>query len=443
MGKYFYNNIKNYTLRNMSSFHTPGHKGNKVFDMDLWKFDLTELPDTDSLYEACAAILKSELSAQKLFGTQRTLISAGGNTLCIQSMIRLASLSKKTFISGRNIHRSAVSAMALLGIQPKWVLPSKDTDKGETSSRIKSEDIARLLNESSGGCAVYITSPDYYGVISDIKSISNECKKRDSFVIVDNAHGTHLKFCGKSLHPTEMGAVMSADSAHKTLPVLTGGAWLHIMDESFISNAKQAMALFGSTSPSYLIMTSLDACADYLECRGCEDFSVLEKKVESIKEIAKYKGICVTQGLCDPVRITLVTPCVGYSGYEFAMYLRNCGIEPEFFDENCVVLIPSPFNVPDDWSRLEDALLNFKEKDKKEEKCTLYSYLPEVKITLREALMAECVKVGIEDASGRTAGEIACPCPPGIPVVMPGEVIGEHEKQLLKNYGISYICVVK
>lgn len=443
MKKRLYDTLKEYNKLGMSSFHTPGHKGFKIFNDDLWKMDLTELPDTDSLYEASGAILESELSAQKLFETKRTLISAGGDTLCIQTMIRLASMEKKSFIAGRNVHRSAVSAMALLGIQPKWVLPSKDAGVG-MPGRIKAKDIAHVLDEAGGDCAVYITSPDYYGVISDIKAISDECKKRNSFVLVDNAHGTHLKFLEKSLHPLDMGAVMSADSAHKTLPVLTGGAWLQISDDSLARYAKQAMALFGSTSPSYPVMASLDVCLDYLKHNGYEDFYILEKKVKNIKNISEQKGIYIPQGLCDPLRISLMSSSIGYSGYDFAKYLRNFKIEPEFFDKNYIVLIPSPFNLNEDWDRLEDAILNIKEKKIfLQNNNYLINFLPNVKMTLREAIMANHIKVDVNDSLGKIAGEIVCPCPPGVPVVMPGEVIGEYEREALKNYGILSIYVVK
>lgn len=443
--KNLYSSIIEYNKHGMSSFHTPGHKGVKIFDENVWNLDLTELPDTDSLYEAKGILLESERRVQELFGTTRSLISSGGNTLCIQTMIRLADLSKRPFISGRNVHRSAVSAMALLGIQPKWVIPSGDAGYG-MPGRIKSEDIAGKINEIGESCAVYMTSPDYYGVLSDIKSISEECKKTNSLLLIDNAHGTHLKFIENSLHPIDLGASMSADSAHKTLPVLTGGAWLHIVNDSLSNRAKESMALFGSTSPSYPIMCSLDVCIEYLKERGIRDFNHLAEKVKKMKSIAKDKGIYMPTGLCDPTRITLMTYSIGYSGEEFAAYFRNHKIEPEFSDPNYVVLIPSPFNSEEDWNRLESFLYKIPVREKREflnnKKNNKFS-LPTVKMSLREAVMSEHVRINIEDSLNRVAGEIVCPCPPGVPVVMPGENIGEYEKEALKTYGISEIYVVK
>ena len=438
-----YDDLKNYVNKNMVSFHTPGHKGVNMFKEPVCMLDLTELPDTDSLYEANGILLDSENRASRLFESNRTLISSGGNTLCIQTMLRLASFGGKHIIAGRNIHRSAVSAMALLGLQPDWLVPGRDAGAG-LPGRIKTEDVSKKLDEVKKPSAVYITSPDYYGVISDIESIAKECKKRDSYLLVDNAHGTHLKFLETSIHPLDLGATMSADSAHKTLPVLTGGAWLHIKDKNLAGRAKEAMALFGSTSPSYPIMCSLDMCIKYILEKGKSDFLELSKKAQKIKNIAQQKGLKTPKGLCDPTRITLSAKSIGYTGKDFAKYLRLKKIEPEFNCENYVVLIASPFNSIEDLKRLESAILEMKEYESIDfcEKSTNY-FLPKVNLTLREAIFAEHELVPLKNCVNRTAGEVVCPCPPGVPVVMPGEVIGEFEKEELERYGISKIYVVK
>lgn len=438
-----YDDLKHYINKEMASFHTPGHKGTKIFDQPIWDLDLTELPETDSLYEASGVLFKAEERVKKLFGSNKSLISSGGNTLCIQTMIRLASLDKKPIIAGRNIHRSAVGAMALLGIQPEWVVPEYDKDINLPGG-INPENITNRLDKIGIPSAVYITSPNYHGMLSDIKSIAKECRKRDSLLLVDNAHGTHLKFLKNSLHPLDLGASMSADSAHKTLPVLTGGAWLHIKEQNLVDRAKEAMALFGSTSPSYPIMCTLDICTHYLMAQGKKDFSELVEKTKKIKNTAIEKGFIVSKGMCDPTRITFSARPIGYTGNALAQYLRANGVEPEFSDENYVVLIPSPFNSNEDWKRLEKSIINLKPKktlnfSRQPDKITL----PEAHMTIREAVFAKHKKVSLENSIGKVAGEIICPCPPGIPIVMPGEVIGNFEKELLILYGISEIHVVK
>lgn len=442
-----YNDLKHYVDKGMASFHTPGHKGFKIFNEPIWDLDLTELPETDSLFEASGILFKAEERVKILFGSDKSLISAGGNTLCIQTMLRLASLDRKRMLAGRNIHRAAIGAMALLGIQPEWIIPDKDAGFS-LPGRINSEKVAHNLDQIKVPSAVYITSPDYYGVLSDIQNIAIECRKRDSLLIVDNAHGTHLKFLKNSLHPLDLGASMSADSAHKTLPVLTGGAWLHIKGQNLAQRAKEAMALFGSTSPSYPIMCTLDLCTKYLFERGKKDFWALSEQSEKIKKIAQRKGMFVPQGQCDPTRITFSAQPLGYSGKYMSKYLRINGIEPEFCDENYVVLIPSPFNSREDWNRLERCISDIKPKgnvnfEKKLKEYSQKIFLPEAHLTLREAIFANHKKIPLESALGKIAGDIICPCPPGVPVVMPGEIIGIYEKEALKRYGISEICVVK
>lgn len=438
-----YDDLKHYINKGMSSFHTPGHKGTKMFDSPVWDLDLTELPATDSLYEASGILFSSEERVKKLFDSSRSLISSGGNTLCIQAMLRLASLEKRNVVAGRNIHRSAVGAMALLDIQPEWVIPKYDKTAcllGE----ITLESLSDKLDKIGAPSAVYITSPTYHGILSDIKSIAKECKERDSLLLVDNAHGTHLKFLKNSLHPLDLGASMSADSSHKTLPVLTGGAWLHIKEQNLADRAKEAMALFGSTSPSYPIMCSLDICAQYLLSRGKKDFSELAKKTQKIKNIAIEKGMIIPKGAFDPTRITFSARNLGYTGNALAQYLRACKIEPEFSDENYVVLIPSPFNSNSDWERLEKSIIAIEPKKPLNFSQTLNKMaLPEIRMTIREAVFSQHKKISLADSIGKVAGEIVCPCPPGIPVIMPGEAIGELEKELLTLYGISEIYVVK
>lgn len=443
MEKTFYESISEYVKKGRSSFHTPGHKGHNIFDIDALKLDLTELPETDSLYEADGIIFTLEKAAQKLFGSKRTLVSSGGNTLCIQAALRLCAPSGGKIICGRTIHRSAVGAMALLGINPEWILPVQDAGEG-LSGRIHPKDIQKSINKNPDAKAVYITSPDYYGVICDIYSISKECKKYGIPLIVDNAHGSHFKFMEKSMHPIDLGACISADSVHKTLPVMTSGALLHISDEKFIDRAKGAMALFGSTSPSYPIMASIDRCIDWIFKNGHRAFRELISKSQEIRYEAISKGIIMPKGPCDPARISLDVSSIGYSGKSFMKYLYKYKIEPELYDSRYVVFIPSPFNTSEDWERLKRAIIDAKQGGLSGQKWDKPQYfLPQKEVSLREALMSECIRIPITSALGRIAGEITCPCPPGVPIVMPGELIGKNESDALLHYGIKEINVIK
>lgn len=168
---------------------------------------------------------------------------------------------------GRTVHRSAVHAMALLGITPIWVWPRQDAGPG-LAGRIQADDVAKALQKHPDAKAVYLTTPDYYGVMSDLNAICAAAQQYNVPVIVDNAHGAHLFFLDRKLHPLSQGAAMCADSAHKTLPVLTGGAYFQIGSGRYLPQVRAAMALFGSTSPSFPILLSLDLCRAWLEEEG-------------------------------------------------------------------------------------------------------------------------------------------------------------------------------
>jgi len=437
-----YTALVNHKNCNRASFHTPGHKcAAGALPQDLLQLDFTELPDTDSLFEASGAILQAEQAAAALFGTKRTLISSGGCTLCIQTMLRLAAPNGGKIIAGRVLHRSAVNAMALLGLQPIWVLPRQNAGDS-LAGRICAQDIADAIAQNPDAKAVYLTSPDYFGVLSDISAISTVCKQQDIPLLVDNAHGAHLMFTTQNLHPITLGASMTACSAHKTLPVLTGGAWLNIADSRFVDAAKDAMALFGSTSPSYPIMASLDLSRAWLSEHGAEAYRKLEHTVAELKQLAAGRGIALPQGVVDPTRITLNTASIGLTGISAAEVFRQMGVEPEYADAAHVVLIATPFNTKADFDRLIAAIRAFPIAPALQSRAVLPP-LPPIKVLPRQAIFGQSEEVSLQNAQGRIAAQTACPCPPGVPVVMPGEIIAKEVIEFLQGYGFFAIKVLK
>jgi arginine decarboxylase len=422
-----YSALRQHIALGRAPFHTPGHKGNPLaLPKNLFELDLTELPDTGSLFDGGGPIEQAEMLAANLFGTVRTCLSAGGCTLCIQAMFRLAAPHGGKIICGRNIHRSAVGAMALLGIEPIWAMP---------------KDLISVIDASEGAAAVYVTSPDYYGRLLDIAAISAACRKKGLPLLVDCAHGAHLMFTSPKLHPLLLGASITADSAHKTLGVLTGGAWLNIADPRFAKDAKGAMALFGSTSPSFPILASLDLCRDWLE-KNSGAFPVLQQRVERVRRLAAEHGIASPQGVSDPTRLTLETATIGLSGTRAAEYLRKSGIEAEYADRSFVVLIATPFNTEEDFLRLEHAIRTLPAGKPLPKIPTLPPIAPAV-VSLRDAVLASSSSVPLSQAVGKIAAEIACPCPPGIPVVMPGERITKETAEFLRGYGFLEIKVIQ
>ena len=423
-----YSALLEHRAKNRASFHTPGHKNSPLaLPADLYSLDFTELPDTDSLFEASGPILEAEEKAAALFGAERTCLSAGGCTLCIQAMLRLAAPLGGKVLCGRVVHRSAVNAMALLGIEPVWAMP---------------QNVAAEVKKHPEVCAAYVTSPNYYGQLLDIPAIAEECRERGIPLLVDNAHGTHLMFTRPKLHPLALGASMTADSAHKTLGVLTGGAWLQIGDGRYAAGAKSAMALFGSTSPAYPVMASLDLVREWLETHP-DAFARVQESAEKIRRTALSLGIALPEGQCDPARITLDVSSAGLTGTQAAERFRAAGVEPEYADDSFVVLIPSPFNSPEDFRRLKAAVLSLPIGKPLPRRGAAFPPIAPSAVPLREALLSETETVPLEDARGEIAAEAACPCPPGVPAVMPGERITKEAADFLRSYGFLKIKVLK
>lgn len=440
-----YTALREHLAKKQASFHTPGHKG-RFLPKDLYDLDLTELPDTDSLFESDGCIRAAEEAARELFHSRATYFSAGGCTLCIQAMFRLAAPQGGKVISSRVIHRSAVNTMALLGIEPVWVRPRPDAGPC-LAGRLHPEDVEKALAENPDAKAVYVTSPDYYGVLADIQGLSAVCHAHGVPLLVDNAHGTHLALLGK--HPLTLGADLTACSAHKTLPVLTGGAFLNIGDTeisrklSFAERAKEAMALFGSTSPAYPVMVSLDLARAWAMEQGKEAWEELAVRMAKIKEIAREKGLLLPLGETDPTRLAIGTLPAGMTGEEAGDFFREKGVEPEHEDGGYLVCIATPFNTQEELDRLEMAVKALPDACTKVEETPALPSLPPVRRMPREAVLAFQEAVPLEKAVGRVAGEAACPCPPGVPIVMPGEEITAECAAFLAKYQLKEIFCVR
>lgn len=438
-----YNALLAHKKLNRASFHTPGHKNSSaILPKNLFELDFTELPDTDSLYEANTAIRASEELAAKLYGANGTLFSAGGCTLCIQTMLKLAVPFGGKVIASRMIHKSAVNTLALLNADIKWLIPkfSKDTHH---FVQIDTKDIEKALNEAPKASCVYITSPDYFGNMADIKAIAKLCKKHNVPLLVDNAHGSHLKFLSKDMHPITLGADLVADSAHKTLPVLTGGAMLHIANKAYSETFKDTMAIFGSTSPSYPILTSLDIAISWLSKNAKKAYLKLEEDVSEINAAAKKRGLIDENSKVDPTRLALHTAKLGFSGDEAAEYFRENGIEPELSNRDAVVFIATPMNSDEDLGKLLYAVKKIPQKTPKQNNDTPIFEAPIVKKSLHEALFSESTTVSTTDSHGRISASTVSPCPPGIPILVPGETVTENSIKNLLHYGIHSINVLK
>lgn len=439
-----YDFVKEYIEREPSRFHMPGHKGKSFLGCE--SLDITEISGADALYSADGIIEESENNATRLFGSAHTFYSAEGATLPIKAMLALAVSGKEkcerpVVIAARNAHKSFIYACALLDIDVIWIYSSEAEHL--CSARISAEDVENALCKNENPAAVYLTSPDYLGNIADVKGIADVCRAYNVSLLVDNAHGAYLRFLSPSQHPISLGADMCCDSAHKTLPALTGGAYLHISKNTnaeYLSSARNMLSVFASTSPSYLILESLDLCNKYLSEDYAERLSATAKKINRLKSRLADAGFEISES--EPLKLVIKISRFGYTGYEAAEILRNKNIEIEFFDGEYTVFMITPENTDEDFERLETALLTLEKKKALEE-----NFTPVVRgvrrTSIREAVFSKKETVPIDCAIGRISASPTVSCPPAIPIAVSGEVITEEAVNLFKKYGIREVEVVK
>lgn len=489
--------LETYEKSGISRFHMPGHKGDFPLLAEHLRlsYDITEVMGADVLFQSDGVLKELEDRIAAFYGAGGTAVSTGGSTLCIQAMLAAAFRPGDCVIAARNAHTAFINACILLDLRPIWLYPEQADPMG-ISGAVTPAQVQETLAAYPAAKGVYLTSPDYFGTLTDIQSISKLCHQSGKRLLVDNAHGAALCMAEQPLHPILCGADLCCDSAHKTLPVLTGGAFLHY-SSAFSAEIKEKMALFGSTSPSYLTLLSIDLCLRWLKKEGKAAYRETAKRVEMAKAFcAQHSVPCHTGG--DPFRLSVRTGGMGYSDAAAGAHFRSCQIEPEFVGGGYVVLMASPFNREEDWERLSRALksLTVREPDKgtslRPEKpavtpvpcegtippcgdavspregaalscegvisprggavppyedivlsCGGAALPHETALTPRKAAFSPSETIPTEGAAGRIAAQTVIKCPPGVPVVIPGEKITPQAEFILKNSGNLTVKVIK
>lgn len=438
--------VAKYNEQNYARFHMPGHKGKNVIGCE--HLDITEISGADSLYEAKGIIAESERNAAELFGTQKTLYSTEGSSQCIRAMLYLAAnyaLSKgqkPLIVATRNAHKVFVLTAALLNIDVAWL--DSGTANGLCSCIISAKELDSALSSLPyAPAAVYITSPDYLGNIADIAGLAKVAHKHKSLLLADNAHGAYLKWLDNNLHPMDNGADMCCDSAHKTLPAVTGAAYLHIgkkAPEYFAEHAKDAMGMFGSTSPSYITLQSLDKLNGMLFNGYGDNIRGAASRLTYNKRKLEQKGWIFAK-TDEPLKLTIDARENGYDGNKLAKLLIAARIMPEYFDRDYIVLMVSGETGYEDLNALQNALNAIPIK-KKQQKPT-FAVEHKAVMSMKEALLAPAETIDVKEAEGRV---LACPtvsCPPAVPILFGGELITPEAIEMFTYYGITKVKAVK
>ena len=437
------NFLRNYAASGISRLHMPGHKGTGPLGCE--HLDITEVHGADALYEAEGIISQSEANAAVLFGSGRTVFSTEGSSQCIRAMLYLALTNrpkgvKPVVVAARNVHKAFVYAAALLDLEVVWLAPEGDA-RSLCSCSITAETLERTLSGMDAPpCAVYVTSPDYLGGRADIAALAQVCHAHGTVLAVDNAHGAYLHFLPEPTHPLDLGADICCDSAHKTLNVLTGGAYLHISKNAprgFAKNAKSAMALFGSTSPSYLIMASLDLCNRYLAENFSTRLAGCVEKLDALRRKLTQHGWQVED--TDPLRVTVNAPG-GVTGLALADRLRGHGVECEYADPEFLVFMATPSNTQEDFDRVVNALgINTAPAAVR---APLPVAIGKQAVSIRQALFSPHETIPVSEGLGRICASPTVSCPPAIPIAVSGEVIGKEAMALFHHYGVETLDVL-
>ena len=351
--------VRSYAQSGTARLHMPGHKGQSLLGFE--PLDITEICGADELYAPEGIIAESEANATRLFGTAHSYYSTEGSSQCIRAMLFLAlqgapqNGKRPVLLAARNAHKALLYAAALLDFDIRWLWPSAQAEGALCSCPVTAEALTGALHamaqQGNTPFGVYVTSPDYLGGVQELPALAAVCRAQGVPLLVDNAQG----------------AAMCCDSAHKTLPVVTGGAYLHlghnapVQDEAAV---RGALALFGSTSPSYLILQSLDACnavlaGDYPR-RLVQCCAALEGLRRSLNKAAAARQcpvlLAVAGAQQEPMKLTLDAAALGCTGTALAEALRRTQLECEYADPRYVVLMFTPENPPQDYTRLQTAL---------------------------------------------------------------------------------------
>lgn len=431
------------------SFHVPGHKNGEIFTKEahpvfqnILNIDVTELSGLDDLHSPSEAILEAESLLADYYEVKKSFFLINGSTVGNLAMILSAVGEGDEVLVQRNCHKSIMNGLSLANVKPIFIAPEFDIE-WQVAGGITLNSIKEAVKDYPQVKALIVTYPNYYGMAPNLKEIITFCHERNIIVLVDEAHGAHFKRSkGLPASATELGADMVVQSAHKTLPAMTMGSYLHYNSERVeLERVKMFLRMLQSSSPSYPIMASLDLARKYIATYAEEDLeytlqmiSRFRKKLNHIPSIKllSYKG----EG--DPLKITIQSK-TAITGFELQSKLEDYGIYTELADEVNVLFI-FPLLKQGELYPIENVVYSLKEGIKEEARnpersrgLTEGAFISTLELTYKEQQQKTVEVVSLSEAKGRVCAESIIPYPPGIPLLLPGELIREENIEQTHN----------
>ncbi|WP_404348700.1 aminotransferase class I/II-fold pyridoxal phosphate-dependent enzyme [Sutcliffiella horikoshii] len=433
------------------SGHVPGHKFGTVFPeeardyfRDILKLDATEITGMDDLHDPEGMIDEAQRLASDLYGSDETFFLVNGSTVGNLAMILATCKRGSKVLVQRNCHKSVLNGLELAGADPVF-LPCKVDDNFGVAVSVDVSSLYKALETIEGITAVLLTNPNYYGVAIDLESIVQTVHSYDIPVLVDEAHGAHF-LLGEPFPKTAMssGADVVVHSAHKTLPAMTMGSWLHVQGKRVKKERVfHYLKMLQSSSPSYPLMASLDLARYYLASLSQQEKQAIVEDIKGIhQELKKVKGLeVVTPGdshlLVDPLKLTLRSTR-GLSGFALSSLLEKEGLFVELADpKNVLIILPLAVNEKkhDMIEGIVRAVSKETEAGLEKEQITLPPFPAKISglsIPFSEQADYQRVKCPIEEAIGEVAAEAIVPYPPGIPLLFNGEKITSSTVEYIK-----------
>ncbi|MDD2217157.1 MAG: aminotransferase class I/II-fold pyridoxal phosphate-dependent enzyme [Eubacteriales bacterium] len=445
MSKRLIDHLIDYVKLDIAPFHTPGHKRTSgtydYLEKISYRCDLTEIEGFDNLHGANGILKDAMIRASEIYQSERTFFSVNGSSAGILAGIRAATKRGDDIIVARNCHKSVYNAIELCGLSPHFIMPQR-YNPFKIYGAISPDDVKNSIKQYPKAALIVITSPTYEGIISDIRAICDEAHINNIPVIIDEAHGAHLGFLDKSIeNAISCGADIVVHSAHKTLSSLTQTALVHANGNLIdVDELEWQLSVFQTTSPSYLLMASLDGCIDYIKYnkenafeKWLSNLEKFEQMTKNLKHLRILKYASDTAGThpaiykFDKSKIIISTNGTSLNGATLASNLLNkYRIEHEMSLGSCVTMMTGMGTTACHLERLAEALIEIDASCKSavnNSPSLIFSDMPYCAIPIEEARLASTEPVRLEQAEGRIIARYMWAYPPGAPFLIPGEII--------------------